>query len=86
MLPGNICLRYVLPNWQLGGNVITFGLLVTCMAAAQNYATILALRILVGASQAFIQGLGLYVSLWYKRDELATRGGEYLASSRPKAV
>lgn len=74
MLPGNICLRYVLPHMQLGGCIITFGLLVTCMAAAQNYETMLALRVLVGASQAFIQGLGLYVSLWYKRDELATRG------------
>jgi hypothetical protein len=76
MLPGNICLRYVLPHMQLGGSVITFGILVTCMAAARNYQTILALRILIGAAQAFIQGLGLYVTLWYKRDEVATRGGK----------
>lgn len=63
---------------QLGGSVITFGVLVACMSAAQNYETILALRVLVGASQAFIQGLGLYVTLWYKRDEVATRGGKFL--------
>lgn len=81
MLPGNICLRYVMPHMQLGGSVITFGVLVACMAAAQNYHTILALRILVGASQAFIQGLGLYVTLWYKRDEVATRGGKHFRSS-----
>jgi hypothetical protein len=83
MLPGNICLRYILPNWQLGGSIIIFGLLVTSMSAAQNYDTILALRILVGATQAFIQGLGLYISLWYKRDEIATRSGEHLVPSRP---
>lgn len=76
MLPGNICLRYVLPHVQLGSSVITFGVLVTCMAAARNYQTILALRILIGAAQAFMQGLGLYVTLWYKRDEVATRGGK----------
>jgi hypothetical protein len=81
MLPGNICLRYVLPHIQLGGSVITFGVLVACMAAAQNYQTILALRILIGAAQAFIQGLGLYVTLWYKRDEVATRGGK--SSDKP---
>ncbi|KAH8805236.1 retrograde regulation protein 2 [Xylogone sp. PMI_703] len=73
MLPGNICLRYVLPHMQLGG--------IACMAAAHNYHTILALRILVGAAQAFIQGLGLYVTLWYKRDEVATRGAIYYSAS-----
>ena len=74
MLPANLCLRWVPPHMLLGSCVVIFGTLVASMAAAQNYQTILALRILVGASQAFIQGIGLYASLWYKRDELATRG------------
>ena len=75
MLPGNILLRYIGPQRQLGGAVVIFGMLVACMAAAQGYHTVLALRILVGCAQALIQGLGLYISLWYKRNELATRAG-----------
>ncbi len=76
MLPGNIFLRSLTPHRQLGGSALIFGTLLCGMAAAQNYAAVLALRILLGAAQAFIQGLGLYTSIWYKRDEVATRGGK----------
>lgn len=48
------------------------------MAAAKNAATVLALRILFGFASTFLQALTLYTSLWYKRDELATRGGMLL--------
>ncbi len=51
-----------------------FGGFVAIMGAAENYATVVALRILIGFAQAFIQGTGLYGSLWWKRDEVATRG------------
>ena len=76
MLPGNILLRFFVPHHQLSVTVGTFGALLCGMSAARNYQTVLALRILIGSAQAFIQGLGLYVSLWYKRDEAATRGGK----------
>lgn len=46
------------------------------MSASKNYETVLALRILIGCSQAFMQGISLYGSLWYKRDEMATRNGK----------
>jgi hypothetical protein len=76
MLPGNIFLRTLRPHRQLGAAVLIFGALLCGMSAAKNYQTVLALRILIGAAQAFIQGLGLYTSVWYKRDEVATRGGK----------
>ncbi|KEF59000.1 uncharacterized protein A1O9_03843 [Exophiala aquamarina CBS 119918] len=44
------------------------------MSAAQNFGTALSLRILLGSAQSFVQGISLYSSLWYKRDEIATRG------------
>lgn len=75
MLPGNICLRLFTPHRQLGGSAIIFGALLIGMSAAQNYATVLALRTLVGAAEAFMQGLTVYYSRWYKRDEVATRAG-----------
>lgn len=75
MLPGNILLGRVTPHILLGGIIITFGVLLCGMSAAPNYQTVLALRILIGSSQAFIQGVGLYNSLWYRRDEVATPAG-----------
>ncbi|PVH76569.1 MFS general substrate transporter [Cadophora sp. DSE1049] len=81
MLPGNILLRFFVPHQQLSAAVITFGALLCGMAAAVNYETVLALRILIGSSQAFMQGLGLYISLWYRRDEVATRGAIYYSAA-----
>ncbi|KAJ9604883.1 hypothetical protein H2200_010998 [Cladophialophora chaetospira] len=77
MLPGNICQRlpHVSAPILIGGSVILFGAFCAGLGDSQNYATVLTLRVFVGASQAFIQGLGLYASFWYKRDELATRSG-----------
>jgi MFS family permease len=75
MLPGNILLRYISPNKMIGESVVSFGAIVCGMSGAQNYQTLLALRILVGFAQAFIQGVSVYTSLWFKRDEIATVGG-----------
>ena len=60
---------------MIGGSVLLFGAIVCGMSGAQNYQTLLALRILVGFAQAFIQGLSVYTSLWFKRNEIATVGG-----------
>ena len=43
------------------------------LSVANNYPTIAGLRILIGAGEAFIQAAPLYLTLWYKRDELAKR-------------
>ena len=76
MLPGNVLLGTFRPNRQLGGTALAFGALLVAMSAAQNYETVLSLRVLIGATQAFMQGLSVYTTLWYKRDEIATRGGK----------
>jgi len=81
MFPANIGLRMfperLPPHYILGGSALLFGGFLAAMSGAQGYATALSMRILIGSSQAFIQGLGLYSSMWYKRDEVATRGGEF---------
>ncbi|KAF2168681.1 hypothetical protein M409DRAFT_36326 [Zasmidium cellare ATCC 36951] len=73
MLPGNILIKVLRPNRHLGGTALLFGALLAAMSAASNYATVVALRLLIGAAQAFLQGISIYCSLWYKRDEFATR-------------
>jgi 4-amino-4-deoxy-L-arabinose transferase-like glycosyltransferase len=45
------------------------------MAAAKNAGTVLALRIVFGFASAFLQALTLYITMWYKRNEMATRTG-----------
>jgi hypothetical protein len=75
MTPANILIRYIPPPYILGGTCVVFGALVTGCGGASNYATVLALRILIGCAQSFILGSSIYGSLWFRRDELASVGG-----------
>ena len=75
MLPGMLFLRIIGPHRQLGAATAVFGVLVCCLAASKTYGTVLALRVLIGIFQSLNQGISIYTSLWYKRDEVATRGG-----------
>lgn len=75
-------MRFLKPNRALGGGIIFFAVMLCGMSAAQNYATILALRILLGVGQAFVPTLTIFTSLLYKRDELATRSGMFIVIHR----
>lgn len=75
MLPANIIQRKISPHFIVGTSCLLFGLFVACMAAAHSYGAMLGLRILVGFSQAFIQGMTVYLSLWFRRDEIAGVAG-----------
>lgn len=66
------------PNRAIGCALVFLGACLCGMAAAQNYATILVLRLLLGGGCSFIPILSLYTSLWYKRDELSSRTGKLL--------
>jgi MFS family permease len=79
MLPGNIALRALGPNKTIALACISFGTVVCGLSQAHNYATVMGLRVLVGIGEAFIQGGGLYLSVWYSRHELGTRAGMYLS-------
>ncbi|KIW26159.1 uncharacterized protein PV07_09276 [Cladophialophora immunda] len=81
MLPANLLLRVIGPHRQLGGASILLGVCVFVMSAARNWKTIAGVRVLIGASEAFIQSLVLYTNVWYKRDEVATRGAVYYSAA-----
>ncbi|KAH8890617.1 retrograde regulation protein 2 [Thozetella sp. PMI_491] len=81
MLPANIILRSFPPYLIVGGAIVAFGTFLCCMAAATNYGTVLGLRMLIGVGQSFVQGIGMYSSLWYTRTELATRGAIYFSTA-----
>ena len=49
------------------------------MTEARNWQTIAGLRVVVGAFEGFVQGAPLYLTFWYKPQELATRGAIFLS-------
>lgn len=60
----------------LGLNLLCWGILVACTAAAQNYGQILAIRILLGCCEAVISpALVLITSTWYTKRHAAPRYG-----------
>ncbi|KAL7946067.1 MFS general substrate transporter [Trichoderma barbatum] len=81
IIPANLSIRFFKAHRQIGGCVILFATLSCCMAAAKNAAAILALRILFGFVSTFLQALTLYTSLWYKRNELASRSGAFYSAA-----
>ncbi|OIW32824.1 MFS general substrate transporter [Coniochaeta ligniaria NRRL 30616] len=81
MLPANIFLRWIRPYYLVGGAIVCFGTFLCGMSAAHTYGAVLGTRILIGAAQAFVQGIGMYSSLWYTRRELAIRGSLYYSTA-----
>lgn len=49
------------------------------MAGANSYSALAGLRVGIGAGEAFLQAGVLYLSLWYKRSELASRGALFFS-------
>ncbi|KAL2826770.1 MFS general substrate transporter [Aspergillus pseudoustus] len=75
-IPQGILLhKYPIPK-VLGCNILIWGIILCCTAAAQNYASILALRILLGLTEAVIApALTIYTSMWYTPAEATPRFG-----------
>ena len=51
------------------------------MSAASSYVSVLVLRILIGIAQAFVQGIPLYMNLWYTRREVTFRAALYFSAA-----
>lgn len=62
MLPANLVLKVIAPNVVVGLAALAFGSLVCGLGGASNYATVIALRLLIGCAQAFIQGMTMVSS------------------------
>ncbi|KAL4954389.1 major facilitator superfamily domain-containing protein [Aspergillus filifer] len=75
-VPQGILLQKYPVTKVLGFNVLVWGILLCCSAAAQNYAGIMALRIILGIMEAVIApSLTIYTSMWYTRAESTPRFG-----------
>ncbi|KAI1614623.1 major facilitator superfamily domain-containing protein [Exophiala viscosa] len=72
-LPAGLLLRICPPRFVLGVNAVLFGIFACAMASAKSYASVMVLRVLIGFAEAFVNNAYLYISLWYRPNELSTR-------------
>ena len=69
--------RIVIPSLLFGWGIVSM-----CQAAVSNYAGILACRLLIACFQSgFFSGCIFYLTLFYKRDELAFRTAAFYGSA-----
>ncbi|GAB5588219.1 hypothetical protein Unana1_03119 [Umbelopsis nana] len=73
-IPGNMLAKVLPPSKSLALATFVWGVAATCQAAVTNYAGLIVCRLLIGVGEAgFGAAVALYYSLWYKKDEIATR-------------
>lgn len=58
-------------------SVIIFGVAGLCTAFAKTYGQVIVLRLILGCGEATVQTSFLFVSLWYRREEMSVRCGKY---------
>ncbi|KAI2602191.1 MFS transporter [Hypoxylon sp. NC1633] len=74
-LPSNYVMKhYVRPSVWLAVLLGCWGALTLGFAGVKNYGTVLALRLLIGVSEAgFFPGIVYLITIWYRHDERAVR-------------
>ncbi|KAH6693889.1 major facilitator superfamily domain-containing protein, partial [Plectosphaerella plurivora] len=78
----NLALKIFSPTRWLGFLIICFGAFCTAIAATNNFASVSALRFLLGAFEAGVfPGIIYYISFWYKPEERALRIAGFLCSA-----
>ncbi|CZR67490.1 uncharacterized protein PAC_17389 [Phialocephala subalpina] len=80
-LPGTLLVKKIGPPLQFGGAMLMWGAFTTVSIAMKNRAQLMALRFLIGAAEAFVQGAVFYLSFFYKYGEIATRGAIFFSTS-----
>ncbi|OJJ74140.1 hypothetical protein ASPBRDRAFT_119289 [Aspergillus brasiliensis CBS 101740] len=73
-VPSNILLTRLKPSRYIPAAIFIWGGISICMAAAQNFAGIMCVRVFLGfAESPFFPGALLLISSWYKPSEIAVR-------------
>lgn len=80
-LPAALTMRYAHPRFVFGVPVLVFGVIAAVFSAADSYAALMVLRVLLGLCEVFVNNSWQYLAMWYKPSELAFRTGVYLRSA-----
>lgn len=55
---------------------MAFGIFIILMAFCKSYAALMVLRVLVGLGEVFVNNAFIFLTLWYKPEEVALRTGK----------
>ncbi|KAL6794459.1 major facilitator superfamily domain-containing protein [Trichoderma sp. SZMC 28012] len=81
-VPSNILLKKLRPSRWLAFLMFCWGTITMCMGATNSFASVTAVRFLLGVFEAgLFPGLVYYLTFWYKHDERSVRVAFILASA-----
>ncbi|GLA88991.1 hypothetical protein AtubIFM56815_003459 [Aspergillus tubingensis] len=73
-IPSNVMLKKTRPSFWLAAQVLTWGIVMTCMGAVQGFASLTACRVLLGICEAgFFPGAVYLVTQWYPPNVIQQR-------------
>jgi MFS family permease len=73
--------RLIPAHIYVAGLVLSWGVVASLQAVAVNYPMLIVLRMLLGIGEAGFTGVPLYLSFFFKRDELAFRTAIFISGS-----
>ncbi|KAL6890523.1 MFS general substrate transporter [Trichoderma evansii] len=80
-LPGTLLIKKIRAPAQFCGAMLTWGILTVLTILVKSSGQLIAMRFLIGAAEAFVQGGAFYLSFWYEYHELATRAAIFFSTS-----
>lgn len=75
-LPVCLTLRYVPARFAFGVPIMLFGTFVLLMAFCDSYAALIVFRVMIGFAEVFVNNAFIFLTLWYKPEEVAWRTGK----------
>ncbi|GLA53356.1 hypothetical protein AnigIFM63604_010447 [Aspergillus niger] len=73
-IPSNVMLKKTRPSFWLAAQVLTWGIVMTCMGSVQGFASLTACRVLLGMCEAgFFPGAVYLVTQWYPPNVIQQR-------------
>ncbi|KXN82015.1 hypothetical protein AN958_03313 [Leucoagaricus sp. SymC.cos] len=73
-VPSNICLKLVRPSRWIPSIMVAWGIVMTLMSLCRTYEGLIAARVFLGLAEAgLFPGITFYLSLWYRRRDVARR-------------
>lgn len=77
-----LVLRYVPARSAFGVPIMGLGVFVLLMAFCDNYSRLNILRIMVGFTEEFVNNAFIFLTLWNKPEEIASRTGAWHIENR----
>ncbi|KAI1850276.1 hypothetical protein JX265_002175 [Neoarthrinium moseri] len=86
-VPSNLIIKKVKPDRYIAFITTSWGIVATLTGVCQSYGGLIAIRLVMGALEAgLFPGLVVYLTMFYKRDQLAVRVGYLFIASAVAGV